>query len=207
VKGYISDRAFDICSQGLQVFGGYGFIRDYPMEQLLRDCRITMIYEGANGIQAMDLVGRKLPMNKGKTVMEFMGELQKTVFRAKAIAQTNDLAGRFEKAVKRMGDVGMHMFKLSSSKNVLNAFAFAYPFMDVVGDVSMAWMHLQRAAVASEALKKGSKKSDYPFYQGVVRSAEFFIRTILPVTIGRMEAILDNCGAVVEIEEDSFGGK
>ena len=65
-KGYISDRAWEMCSIGLQVFGGYGYIKEYPQEQLLRDCRITMIYEGTNGIQAMDLLGRKLGMNQGQ---------------------------------------------------------------------------------------------------------------------------------------------
>ncbi|HKK90675.1 MAG TPA: acyl-CoA dehydrogenase family protein, partial [Desulfobacteraceae bacterium] len=65
-KGYITDRAFELCSDGIQVFGGYGFTREYPQEQLLRDCKITQIYEGTNGIQAMDLLGRKLGLNKGR---------------------------------------------------------------------------------------------------------------------------------------------
>jgi len=72
-KGYVTDRAFEVCSQGVQVYGGYGYIREYPMEQLMRDCRITMIYEGTNGIQAMDLLGRKLGMKKGKPIMESAG--------------------------------------------------------------------------------------------------------------------------------------
>jgi alkylation response protein AidB-like acyl-CoA dehydrogenase len=59
-KGYVTDRCLEVCNQGIQVYGGYGYIREYPMEQLLRDCRITPIYEGTNGIQAMDLLGRKL---------------------------------------------------------------------------------------------------------------------------------------------------
>ena len=78
-KGYVTDRAFEVCSHGVQVYGGYGYIRDYPMEQLLRDCRITMIYEGTNGIQAMDLLGRKLGLNKGKPVMDLLGEIQKSI--------------------------------------------------------------------------------------------------------------------------------
>jgi alkylation response protein AidB-like acyl-CoA dehydrogenase len=78
VKGYITDRAFEICSHAIQVYGGYGYIKEYPLEQLLRDCRITMIYEGTNGIQAMDLLGRKLGMNKGKPIMDLLGEIQKS---------------------------------------------------------------------------------------------------------------------------------
>ena len=82
-KGYVTDKAFEVCSTGVQVYGGYGFTREYPQEQLLRDCRITMIYEGTNGIQAMDLLGRKLGMNKGKPIMDLMVEIQKTIARAK----------------------------------------------------------------------------------------------------------------------------
>jgi alkylation response protein AidB-like acyl-CoA dehydrogenase len=85
-KGYVTDRAFEVCNHGIQIFGGYGYIKDYPMEQLLRDCRITMIYEGTNGIQAMDLLGRKLGMKKGKPIMDLLGEIQKTIGDAKKMA-------------------------------------------------------------------------------------------------------------------------
>ncbi len=207
VKGYVTDRAFEVCSHGVQVYGGYGYIKDYPMEQLLRDCRITMIYEGTNGIQAMDLLGRKLPMNQGRTVTELMAKMQETIDLAKTLEPVKDLAARFESAVEKLGEVGMHMFKISGSKKVVNAFAFANPFMDAAGDVTMAWLHLWRASAASRALENGAKKKDKAFYDGVIKSAEFFVRTILPVSKGRMDAILDNCGAAVEIDENSFGGK
>lgn len=207
VKGYMTDRAFEICSQAVQVYGGYGYIKDYPVEQLLRDCRITMIYEGTNGIQAMDLLGRKLPMNEGKTVMGFLEEMQHTITKATTQESLIDLTKRFESAVEILGDVGMHMFKLAGGRKIYNAFAFAHPFMDVVGDVIMAWMHLWRAVVATEEMNKGAKKKDKEFYEGQLKSAEYFIRTILPITKGRMEAILDNCAAAIEISEDSFGGK
>ena len=82
-KGYVTDRAFEICSQGMQIYGGYGFIEEYPMAQLLRDCRITLIYEGTNGIQAMDLLGRKLGLDKGTPIMNLFGEMQKTIADAK----------------------------------------------------------------------------------------------------------------------------
>jgi hypothetical protein len=84
-KGYVTDRPLKSAAPGMQVYGGYGFIKEYPQEQLLRDCRITMIYEGTNGIQAMDLLGRKLGMNKGKPIMDLMVEIQKTIAQAKAI--------------------------------------------------------------------------------------------------------------------------
>jgi alkylation response protein AidB-like acyl-CoA dehydrogenase len=206
VKGYITDRSFETCSQGLQVYGGYGYIRDYPMEQLLRDCRITMIYEGTNGIQAMDLLGRKLPMNEGKTVMALLKEMRQTIFRAQKQESLKNLAQRFENAVQKLSDVGMHMFKLSGSEKILNAFAFAHPLMDITGDILLAWMHLWRASIAAEAIEKGAKPKDKMFYEGQIKSAEFFIRVIIPVTKGKMEAIMDNCDAAIEISDEAFGG-
>jgi len=205
-KGYVTDRAFEVCNHGLQVYGGYGYIKDYPLEQLVRDCRITMIYEGTNGIQAMDLLGRKLGMNKGKPVVDLLEEMQKTIADAKNIQGIGDLADPMEKAANKLGEVGMHMGASAMSPKTMEAFAFAYPFMEVVGDVIMAWMLLWRATVASQKLEKGAKKKDSAFYEGQLKSAEFFINSILPITTGKMNAILTTNGAAVEISEDSFGG-
>lgn len=205
-KGYVTDRAFEVCSHGVQVYGGYGYIRDYPMEQLLRDCRITMIYEGTNGIQAMDLLGRKLGLNKGKPMMDLLGEIQKSIAMAKDTQGLEGLAAKLEEIVNKLGEVALHMGMTAMSPKVMNAFAFAHPFMEVCGDVVMAWMLLWRAAIASRKLGNGAKKKDVAFYQGQIKSAEFFIYSILPITYGKMKAILATNGAAIEIAEDSFGG-
>jgi alkylation response protein AidB-like acyl-CoA dehydrogenase len=205
-KGYATDRAFEVCSHGVQVYGGYGYIRDYPMEQLLRDCRITMIYEGTNGIQAMDLLGRKLGLNKGKPVMDLLGEIQKSIAMAKDAQGLKDFADRLESAVNKLGEVALHMGTTAMSPKVMNAFAFAHPFMEVCGDVVMAWMLLWRAAIAARELENNPKKKDAAFYAGQIKSAEFFIYSILPITFGKMKAILAANGAAIEIAEDSFGG-
>ncbi len=205
-KGYATDRAFEVCSHGVQVYGGYGYIRDYPMEQLLRDCRITMIYEGTNGIQAMDLLGRKLGLNKGKPMMDLLGEIQKSIAMAKDAQGLEDFADRLEAAVNKLGEVALHMGMTAMSPKVMNAFAFAHPFMEVCGDVVMAWMLLWRAAIASKKLEEGAKKKDAAFYQGQIKSAEFFIYSIIPITVGKIKAILTTNGAAVEIDEKSFGG-
>ena len=205
-KGYVTDRAFEICSQGMQVYGGYGYIKDYPMEQLLRDCRITLIYEGTNGIQAMDLLGRKLGLNQGKPIMDLLGEIQKTIAAGKERAPTADIATKVEAAINKLGEVALHMGKTAMSPEVLNAFAFAHPFMEVCGDVILAWMLLWRATVAAEALEKRAKKKDSAFYEGVLKSAEFFGHSILPITHGKMDAILDTNAAAVEISEAAFSG-
>ena len=218
-KGYITDKAFEVCSHGVQVYGGYGYIKEYPMEQLMRDCRITMIYEGTNGIQAMDLLGRKLGMKKGKPVMDLFGEMQKTIAAAKGIAGIEAYAVKLEAAVNKLGEVAMHLGATAMSPQVMTAFAHAHPFLEVAGDVVMAWMLLWRASIAAPLLEKlaagfdpearrtaAEKNKNAAFYEGQVRSAEYFIQSVLPVTYGKMKAIMNSCGAAVEIPEASFGG-
>ncbi len=206
-KGYVTDKAFEVCSTGVQVYGGYGYIREYPQEQLLRDCRITMIYEGTNGIQAMDLLGRKLGMNRGKPIMDLMVEIQKTIAQAKAIDSLKDYAIRVEKALNRLGEVAMHLGAAAMSPKVMSAFAFAHPFMEASGDVVMAWMLLWRGVVAATQLEKGAKKKDQAFYDGQVKSVQYFTQAVLPITMGKMDAIMTTCEASIEISEDAFGGK
>ena len=206
-KGYASDRAVDVCNLGIQVFGGYGYTSEFPVEQLLRDVRICPIYEGTNGIQAMDLLGRKLGMKNGQLFTDLIDEIKKTIAAAKEIETIKPLAEKLDQATDKMGEVGMQMAKTAKSADVKNAFAHACPFMDVVGDVTMAWMLLWRATLASQKLEKGGKKKDKPFYEGQLKSAEFFIRSVLPVTLGRTASVADTCGAAVEIDADAFGGK
>lgn len=204
-KGYVTDRSFEMCSLGLQVYGGYGYIKEYPMEQLLRDCRITPIYEGTNGIQAMDLLGRKLGMKGGKIILALFEAIQETVQNAKQTTGLDGLAEKVEEAVNKLGEVAMHIGKTAMSDKILNAFAFAHPFMEVAGDVVMSWMLLWRAQIAVSAEKP--KKKDMAFYEGQVKSAEFYINSVLPATLGKMNAVLGTNGAAVEISEDAFGGK
>ncbi len=205
-KGYVTDRAFEICNHGLQIYGGYGYIKDYPMEQLLRDCRITLLYEGTNGIQAMDLLGRKLGINKGKPFIDLLGEIQQTLVAAGEMSGLEDFAANMEEATNKLGEVALHMGTMAFSNDILNAFAFAHPFMEVTGDVIMGWMLLWRASIAALKLEKGARKKDAAFYEGQLKSAEFFLNSILPITRGKMKAILATNGAAVDISEESFGG-
>lgn len=219
IKSYCTDRGFECTVQAMQVYGGYGYTADYPVERLMRDSKINSIYEGTNGIQAMDLLGRKMGMKKGAVFMHFMGEVQKTIEKAK---ETEGLAGLGDKvgeALGRLGEVAMHLGKTAMSAEFKVAFAHASPFLDAMGDVVMAWMLLWRANVAAPKLQalvgdaegaarieKISKNKNAAFYEGQVRSAEYFIQTILPITLGRMSSIEANSKAVVEIPEAAFGG-
>lgn len=206
VKAYCAQRGFDVCIQAIQVYGGYGYTKEYPVEQLARDCKIASIYEGTDGIQAMDLLGRKIGMKKGKVFMDFLEKIQKTVFRAKTIEEIVPLAEKVEKAMNRLGETAMHLGQKAMSPELKTAFAHAFPFLEVTGDVIMAWMLLWRSSVAAQKIEKGAKKKDVPFYEGQIKSAAFYINTVLPVTFGRMDSIILGDPAAVEISEASFGG-
>ncbi len=207
-KGYVTDKAFEVCSLGVQVYGGYGYIKEYPIEQILRDCRITQIYEGTNGIQAMDLLARKLGMNQGKPVMDLLGEIQQTLAAARAFSNLEGIAGKVEAAVNKLGEVMLHIGQAAMSVDTrMKAFAHAYSFMEVCGDVVFAWLLLWRASIAARHLENGARKKDVAFYEGQIKSAEFFVQSILPVSIGKMNVILAADSTVVDISEDAFGGK
>jgi hypothetical protein len=113
-----------------------------------------------------------------------------------------DLGLDLEKAMGKLGEVAMHMGKTAMSADVMNAFAFAHPFLEATGDVVMAWMLLWRALVASQ--KVDAKKKDRNFYIGQMKSAEFFIESVLPITHGKMKAILKTSHAAMDMPEESF---
>ena len=206
IKGYGTDRTLDVCSLGVQVHGGYGYCKDYPAEQLLRDCKIFQIYEGTNGIQAMDLLGRKIGMDKGKPFMTFLAEIQNTIDMAKQHGELAPLAEKAGAVLAKFSETVMLVGKTSMA-DVLKAFVQATPLLDVTGDMVMAWMLLWRARIAAEALQKKPKAKDVPFYQGQIKTCEFFVTSMLPVTVGRLESINALNTAVIDIDEASFGTK
>jgi alkylation response protein AidB-like acyl-CoA dehydrogenase len=206
-KAYTTDRSFEVCSLGMQVYGGYGYIREYPMEQLLRDCRITAIYEGTNGIQAMDLLGRKLGQNMGKPIQDLGEEIRKTIADAKNVERTAGLADKLEAAVLRLEEVARQLGMTAMYGDLLTAFAHASPFLEVCGDILVGWMLLWRARIAAEALAACAKDKDTAFYEGQVKGGEHFFNTLLPVTLGKMDAILSVSTIVNDMPEDAFGGK
>ncbi len=219
IKAYCSERGQFVCEQAIQVHGGYGYTREYPVEQLYRDCKITSIYEGTNGIQAMDLLGRKLGMKKGTVFIDFLNEIKTAVVSAGEVPRLKDDAVRVEKALNRLNEIALHISKTAFSKDMKLAFAWAHPFLEVIGDVIMAWMLLWRAAVAVPQLEKlaggldreriqseVAKSKDAAFYDGQLKTAEFFINSMLPVTMGKMNAIAAPHPAAIDIHERSFGG-
>ncbi|MBF0209641.1 MAG: acyl-CoA dehydrogenase C-terminal domain-containing protein [Desulfamplus sp.] len=220
VKGYVTDKALEICSHGVQVYGGYGYIKEFPVEQLMRDSRIFMIYEGTNGIQAMDLLGRKLGMKKGKSFGYFIELIQKTIKDAKDSQGLENITKKLQIALDKFISTAKVIGDRSRSSDMVNAYSFAHPFLEVTGDLTMAWMLLWRASVAAPKLlqkagsldravvkEKSEKNKDVAYYAGQIMTAEFFINTILPSTLGKMDAIVDGDKSVEEMPEASFGSR
>ena len=220
VKGYITDKSLEVCSHGVQVYGGYGYVSEFPVEQLMRDSRIFMIYEGTNGIQAMDLIGRKLSMNKGASFKYFIDKIKKTIEQASGIEGVKELAEKLNHAVSRLEALALEIGQRARSEKAFNAYSFAHPFLEVTGDVTFAWMHLWRASVAAPKLAKkagsldkeavsakAAKNKDVAFYAGQIASAKFFINTLLPSTYGKMDAISEGDSCVEDILDVSFGSK
>lgn len=206
-KGYVTDRAVDLCNTAIQIFGGYGYTREFPVEQLLRDVRVTTIYEGTNGIQAMDLLDRKLFTKKSQLFKELMDEIGKTMDRAKRTPSLTQMTQTLEKTLICLGQVVEKLDPAAREQQSLLSHAFATPFLEVMGDVIMAWMLLWRATIARDRLEKKIRNKEHDFYTGQLKSAQFFIGSILPVTHGKMMSIINFDGAAMEISDTSFGGK
>jgi alkylation response protein AidB-like acyl-CoA dehydrogenase len=219
IKAYCSDRGFEVCSQAVQVYGGYGYTRAYPVEQLMRDVRITAIYEGTNGIQALDLLGRKMGLQNGQVFMNFMEEVRRVIEAARQIKNLEALADRVAEALDRLGATALHLGQAAMSAKFQAAFAQATPFLEVMGDVIMAWMLLWRAVAAQPGVEKHlgpltgdarrqecERNRQAAFYEGQVYTACYFINTLLPVTLGKMDAIQCLDDAVVAMPETGFGG-
>jgi hypothetical protein len=206
-KGYVTDRSIDICNLGIQVYGGYGYTKEYPVEQLLRDVRITTIYEGTNGIQANDLLGRKLFIKDGNLPERLTAEILEVVDKARKYPELEALAHKLASLVDTWQVVAGQVKQDIGNGQVQNAFVHAYAFMDITGDMVMAWMLLWRACTALDKMNGEGKKKDLKFYRGQLKSAENFIGTVIPVTFGKANSILEKCGAAIEIEDEEFGAK
>lgn len=199
IKAYCSEMGFRVCDTAIQVFGGYGYCREYPLEQYLRDAKIMSLYEGTNGIQAMDLMGRKMRINDGAPFKAFMAELE-------GFCQRNDghpfLGGdirRLSESAKRLGEGAVEISNRSKT-DPLQWGASAYAGLLCFGDVAMAWRLLDMAVTAQRLIEDG----EHPFYVGKIKQATYFTGTQLPITMSRLETCLREQREVIEIPDDAF---
>ncbi len=179
IKGYGTDKGYEIATNSQQVYGGHGYIAEWGMEQYVRDARIAMIYEGTNGIQAMDLVGRKLAKDGGRAVQLLFAILSEDIGAAKANPALADFAGRLEKAVGDLQTATM-WFMQNGLTNPDNAGAGAVSYMHLMGIVTLGLMWLRMASAAQAALAVGGGDKD--FLEAKLVTARFFAERIMPDT-------------------------
>jgi alkylation response protein AidB-like acyl-CoA dehydrogenase len=177
IKGYGTDLGYKVATDMQQVWGGHGYIVENSMEQFVRDARIAMIYEGANGVQAMDLVGRKLAMNGGRAIQALFAEVGKECGAAKADERLADLAGRVEKANGELQAATLWLMN-NGLTNPDNAGAAAYDYMHLTGIVALGLMWLRMGAAAAAALDVGSE--DKAFYEAKLVTARYFGERFTP---------------------------
>ena len=197
VKALFTDLSFELSSMALQVYGGHGYIRDHGMEQLVRDARITMIYEGANGIQALDLVGRKLPMHMGRLMRGFFGPVQEFIEQNAADPKVLPLAKAFstlQQATGHLAQVGM--------KDPEEAGAAATDYLRLMGLVALGYMWARTAKIAEGKLPAAN--GDAGFYKAKLTTAQFFNDRLLPQTGSLWSAIKAGKASMMELDEAVF---
>ncbi len=177
IKGYGTDMGYAIATNMQQVYGGHGYVTEWGMEQFVRDARITMIYEGANGVQAMDLVGRKLAQNGGRAVQAFFALVDGECAAAKANPALADIATRLEKANGELKAATM-WFMQNGMANPNNIGAGAHHYMHIMGLVAVGLMWLRMATAAEAALAGGSDNAS--FYEAKRVTARHFAERLLP---------------------------
>ena len=171
IKGYLTDKGFEAAVSAQQVFGGHGYIREWGMEQFVRDARIAQIYEGTNGVQAMDLVGRKLAQNGGRGVRALFELIGRDIAEARAAGDPAGIAEPLEKALQHLHAATMWLAQ-NGMADPNNAGAGAYAYMQLMGLVGLGWMWLKMAAASSRLKDEASE--DKAFHETKIATARFF---------------------------------
>jgi len=201
IKGYLTDKGFEAAVAAQQVYGGHGYIREHGMEQFVRDARITQIYEGTNGIQAMDLVGRKLPKDGGRAIRAYLELLGRDIAEARAAGDPAEVAAALEPAVGELQAATMWLAQ-NGMANPDNAGAGAYAYMDLMGLVSLGWMWLKMASISARALDAG--EGDSSFHEAKLITARFYARHQLPLASTLRRRIEAGAETIMALPEEAF---
>ena len=202
IKGFQTDKGFEYAVAAQQVYGGHGYIEEWGMSQFARDARIAMIYEGANGIQALDLVGRKLALDGGKHVMAFF-DMIKTFIKENEGNESlkTGFLDPLKAASKDLQAAAMY-FMQNGVKNPNNALAGSYDFMHMMGHVCLGYMWARMAKAAMEALEAGAEDRD--FYQSKIATGRYYMARQLPATAMHLARINTGAEPVMALEAANF---
>jgi alkylation response protein AidB-like acyl-CoA dehydrogenase len=202
IKGFLTDKGFETAVNAQQIYGGHGYIEEQGMSQFARDARITMIYEGANGVQALDLVGRKLAQDGGKHVMAFF-EMVKNFIKENEgdEALRKDFLDPLKAASKDLQAAGM-FFMQNGMKNPNAALAGSYDFMHLFGHVCLGLMWARSAKAAMEAL--AGQASDKTFYETKIATGRYYMARQLPATALHLARIQSGAEPVMALGAEAF---
>ncbi len=187
LKGFSSEKAYELLGQSLQVFGGSGYLRDYPMEQYIRDVKIDSLYEGTTGIQSLDLFFRKIARDQGATLSRLAGEIVELVKGgSETFEPERQLLGAALEDVQAMVGVlvGHAMAFMHEPKEIYKTGLHTNALLESLSEVVIAWLLLRHAHLAHSALPEASD-TDRSFYEGKIESARFFIRHVAPKVAAR----------------------
>jgi len=201
IKAYCSDMGFRVCETAIQCLGGYGYCKDYPLEQYLRDVKILSLYEGTNGIQSLDLMGRKMVMNGGAPFNAFKNEIVKFCGRFRDHAVLGEAVRLLERTGAKLFDTAGKMID-RRAEDPLQWASYTYPALVCVAEIVMAWRLLDMAAAAHECARREGKPDD--FYSGKILQAVYFVETTLPLTRVRCEICLRDGREIVEMPAGGF---
>ncbi len=202
IKGFLTDKGFDATVQAQQIFGGHGYIEEQGMSQYVRDARITMIYEGANGVQALDLVGRKLAAEGGKPIMAFFEMIKALIKENEADTElATDFLEPLKRASKDLQAAAMY-FMQNGMKSPNAALAGSYDFMHLFGHVTLGMMWTRIALAAKEALKDPSR--DAAFLQNKLTTGRYYMKRQLPMTATHLARIESGADPVMSLSAEAF---
>jgi alkylation response protein AidB-like acyl-CoA dehydrogenase len=203
VKSYCTDVGDDVTKIAIQTYGGYGFCREYPVEQMARDNKINTIYEGTNGIQALDLLGRKLGMKKGLYFMNLLGETQAEVAKAKNNENFKEEAVIVEKALNKCAETAMTFSSLIRSNPFIPLIG-AYDYLNCLSEALCGWFHIWMANVATEKLAANPGEKDKAFYTGKIEGAKFYINRTTALVPAKCENLVRDEISAVRIPDEAF---
>ncbi|WP_371169218.1 acyl-CoA dehydrogenase C-terminal domain-containing protein [Aliiroseovarius sp. 2305UL8-7] len=201
LKGFLTDQGYDMTVLAQQIYGGHGYIEEHGMSQFTRDARITQIYEGANGVQALDLVGRKLAADGGKPIMAFF-ELVKSYCKEQGDDEAmKDFIEPLKTASKHLQAASM-FFMQNGMKNPNHALAGSYDFMHQFGHVCLGLVWAQQARAALDALENGA--DDATFYETKLATARYYMARRLPATGMHLARIESGADTVMALDAEAF---
>ena len=204
-KTYPSEMGRLSINNGLQIFGGYGFCTDFPLEQYYRDIRIMALYEGTTGIQSLDLLGRKVVMKNGEAMKQLTKEMIATIKEAQDIDELKPFADQLKDASKELEQVIMHLLQFAMSGAHEKYIADATIFMEMMSNIVIAWQWLKMATIAKRALITGNTTYDESFYENKVLTMKYFFKYELPKIAACKTTLLNTeCLTIVEENEKAF---